>query len=116
MTLRDVASILGAEILTGEERLDEEVRTACGSDMMSEVLAFTKENSLLLTGLCNPQVMRTAEMLDLKCVVFIRGKKPSEEMIAMARNEGLVVMTVKTGMYTACGRLFASGDLPGCIN
>ena len=116
MTLREAAKILDAEILTGEERLDEEVKSACGSDMMSEVLAFTKEHSLLLTGLCNPQVMRTAEMLDLMCVVFIRGKRPTEEMLEMAQEEGMTVMATQLGMYTACGKLYTAGDLKGCMN
>lgn len=115
MTLREAAEILGAEVLTGEEFLDKEIRTLCGSDMMSEVLAFTKEDSLLLTGLCNPQVMRTAEMLDLMCVVFIRGKEPTEDMIEMARSEGLVVMTTGIGMFKACGMLYSAGAQTGCI-
>ncbi len=115
MTLREAAEILGATVLTGEESLDKEIKSICGSDMMSEVLAFTKEHSLLLTGLCNPQVMRTAEMLDLMCVIFIRGKKPTEEMIEMAADEGLVVMTIDTGMYNACGKLYSSGAQIGCI-
>ena len=76
MTARDVQKILGARVLTGEEFLDREVRSACGSDMMSDVLAFSKDHSVLLTGLCNPQVIRTAEMLDIVCLIFVRGKKP----------------------------------------
>ncbi len=114
MTLKEAAAIIGAEILTGEESLDKEIKTVCGSDMMSEVLAFTKENSLLLTGLCNPQVMRTAEMLDLMCIIFIRGKKPTEAMLDMAKEEGMVVMTTDIGMFNACGKLYATG-LCGCI-
>lgn len=78
MTVRDVRDKLGAKVLAGENHLDEEVRSACGSDMMSDVLAFSKDHSVLLTGLCNPQVIRTAEMLDIVCIVFVRGKKPDE--------------------------------------
>lgn len=115
MNLREAAAILEAEVLTGEEELDKEIISICGSDMMSEVLAFTKENSLLLTGLCNPQVMRTAEMLDLMCIVFIRGKNPTEQMLEMAKEEGKVVMTTKIGMFNACGRLYSAGAPQGCI-
>ena len=64
MTVEDVRRVLGARVLVGEQYLDREVRTACGADMMSDVLAFSKDHSILLTGLCNPQVIRTAEMLD----------------------------------------------------
>lgn len=74
MTVRDVREVLGARVLAGEEHLDREVRSACGSDMMSDVLAFSKDHSVLLTGLCNPQVIRTAEMLDIVCIIFVRGK------------------------------------------
>ena len=85
MTVRDVREVLGARVLAGEEHLDREVRSACGSDMMSDVLAFSKDHSVLLTGLCNPQVIRTAEMLDIVCIIFVRGKKPDESMLEMAR-------------------------------
>lgn len=76
MTVKDIKDILGARVACGEEYLDREVHSACGSDMMSDVLAFVKDKSVLLTGLCNPQVIRTAEMMDIVCVIFIRGKKP----------------------------------------
>ena len=88
MTVRDVREVLGARVLAGEEYMDREVRSACGSDMMSDVLAFSKDHSVLLTGLCNPQVIRTAEMLDIVCIVFVRGKKPDESMLEMARERG----------------------------
>ena len=73
MTVKDVRDVLGARVLAGEEFLDREVKSACGSDMMSDVLAFSKDHSVLLTGLCNPQVIRTAEMLDIVCIIFVRG-------------------------------------------
>ena len=88
MTVRDVKDVLGARVLAGEEFLDREVKSACGSDMMSDVLAFSKDHSVLLTGLCNPQVIRTAEMLDIVCIIFVRGKKPDESMLEMARDPG----------------------------
>ena len=80
MEISQVAGILEAEVLTCSDFLDGEVCTACGSDMMSDVLAFVKHQGILLTGLMNPQVIRTAMMMDMNCIVFVRGKMPSEEM------------------------------------
>ena len=85
MTLRQAIEVLQAEILTGEQYLDREVGTACGADLMSDVLAFHKENALLLTGLVNTQVIRTAEMSDIIGVVFVRGKRPNAEILELAR-------------------------------
>ena len=76
MTVEDVRAVLGARVLVGKEHLDREVRTACGSDMMSDVLAFSKDHGVLLTGLVNPQVVRTAEMLDIVCIIS-GGRKPT---------------------------------------
>ena len=76
MLLSEVREILKADILTGEENLDREVTSACGSDFMSDVLAYVKNQALLLTGLVNPQVVRTADMVEMKCIVFVRGKVP----------------------------------------
>ena len=83
MTIREVVKIVSGEVLVGEDRLDERVDTACGSDLMSDVLAFVKEKTVLITGLINPHVVRTSEMLDITCIVFSRGKKPSEENCAL---------------------------------
>ncbi len=115
MTARDVKDILGAKVLAGEERLDCEVRSACGSDMMSDVLAFSKDHSVLLTGLCNPQVIRTAEMLDIVCLVFVRGKRPDEAMLEMARERNLIVLATGHRMFSACGMLYAAGLHGGAI-
>ena len=84
MKIRDIISLLDAEVLCGEENLDVEIHTACGSDMMSDVLAFVKDQSALLTGLVNSQVIRTAVMMDMLCVIFVRGKKPTAEMLELA--------------------------------
>ena len=115
MTVRDARDILGARVLAGEELLDEEVRSACGSDMMSDVLAFSKDHSILLTGLCNPQVIRTAEMLDIVCVIFVRGKKPDDSIIQMAKERGLVVLATGHRMFSSCGMLYAAGLGGGAI-
>ncbi len=109
MTIDEIRSILGAKYIVGEEWKDREVHTACGSDMMSDVLAFMKDQSVLLTGLCNLQVIRTCEMMDIICVVFVRGKMPDEAMIAMAKDKGITLMTTGHRMFSACGMLYKNG-------
>ena len=109
MKLREVRDILHAEVLCGEELLDTEVRSACGSDLMSDVLAFVKNQAMLLTGLVSPQVVRTAEMMDMSCVVFVRGKQPDEGILTLARDRDMVVMATKERMYNACGLLYING-------
>ncbi|MBQ9510824.1 MAG: hypothetical protein IJR55_03910 [Clostridia bacterium] len=109
MKISKVAEILEAEILCCEELADSEVCSACGSDMMSDVLAFVKDQAVLLTGLVNTQVIRTAEMMDMRCIVFVRSKKPSEEMLELAKKNGMVVMATERRMYEACGMLYANG-------
>ena len=109
MTIRDLIPILDAKVLCGEDRLDEEVCTACGSDLMSDVLAFVKEKCVLITGLTNVHVMRTAEMLDIHCVIFARGKIPSEEILEEAREIGIAVLATENTNYTTCGLLYQAG-------
>ena len=108
MTIADVKNILSAEVVCGTA-LDTEVHNACGSDMMSDVLAFVKEQSVLLSGLVNTQVVRTAEMMDMVCIVFVRGKTPTAEMIELAEERGIVLLTTPLRMFTACGLLYKSG-------
>lgn len=109
MTIRDMVGVLHAKILLGEDRLDTPVYTACCSDLMSDVLAFVNEKTVLITGLTNPHVVRTSEMLDLKCLVFARGKIPMEEILAPAREQGLVVLSTCETAFTACGLLYQAG-------
>lgn len=109
MTVKDVKAILGAEIICGEKYLEKEVHTACGADMMSDVLAFVKDQSVLLTGLCNPQVIRTAEMMDIVCIVFVRGKVPDEAMLSIAKETEVVLLATEHRMFTACGLLYQNG-------
>ena len=115
MTVRDIQKILRADLLCEGDHLDAQVHTACGSDMMSDVLAFSKDHSVLLTGLCNPQVIRTAEMLDIVCLVFVRGKKPDDAMLEMARERNLIVMATGHRMFSACGMLYSAGLHGGAI-
>ena len=109
MTIAKAAELLQAEVICGEERLGEEIISACGSDMMSDVLAFVKDHSLLLTGLVNTQVVRTAEMMDMRCIAFVRGKEPSDEIVELAKDSGIILMKTNYRMYTACGRLWDAG-------
>jgi predicted transcriptional regulator len=109
MTIRDITEILSAEVICGEENLDHEVFSACGSDMMSDVLAYVKDQAVLLTGLVNAQVIRTAVMMDMVCIVFVRSKVPSEEMITLAQENHLVLLKTGKRMYEACGKLYAGG-------
>ena len=112
MTIGEVKSILEAKVLVGEERMEEPVVTACGSDLMSDVLAFVKDRTVLITGLINPHVVRTSEMLDITCIVFSRGKLPSQEILEEAEESGITVMSTEMTTYTACGELYVHG-LPG---
>jgi predicted transcriptional regulator len=109
MKLRQIAELLGAEVLCGEEFLEDEVLAACGSDMMSDVLAYVKDQAVLLTGLINPQVIRTAMMMDMRCLVFVRNKKPTAEMVALARENHIAVMSTQNRMYESCGLLYKNG-------
>ena len=109
MKIRKIVELLSAEVLCGEELLDGEVCSACGCDMMSDVLAFVKEQAVLLTGLCNPQVIRTAEMMDIVCIVFVRGKKPDESMIELAMEREIPLLCTGHRMFSACGMLYEKG-------
>jgi predicted transcriptional regulator len=113
VNLAEIQETLQAELVCGSEWLNREADSACGSDLMSDVLAFTKERTVLLTGLTNIQVIRTAEMSDLVGVIFVRGKKPGPEVIELALQNNLPLLITDFPMYEACGVLFKSG-LCGC--
>ncbi len=109
MKISRVKEILDAKVLTGEDLLNQEVFSACGSDLMSDVLAYVKHQGLLLTGLNNLQVVRTADMMDIIAIVFVRGKVPGEDLIELAAKKDMVIMTTEDPLYTACGKLYANG-------
>ncbi len=109
MTGNDIQTILDCKVFAGKELLNREVHTACGSDMMSDVLAYVKDQSILLTGLVNAQVIRTADMMDMLCVIFVRGKEPSADMIELANERGISLMSTEHRMFTACGLLWENG-------
>ncbi len=109
MLLREIRDLLHADVLTGEDMLDEEAFSACGSDMMSDVLAFVHDQAVLLTGLVNSQVIRTAMMMDIHCVVFLRGKRPSPDMVELAAENRIALMAAADGLFEACGILYCAG-------
>jgi predicted transcriptional regulator len=113
MILEDVKRILEAKVIVGAELLHKEVKMACGCDLMSDVLTFVKSEAILLTGLTNPQVVRTAEMADLQAICFVRGKKPVQETIEMAEAKNIPLLVTPIPMFESCGRLHREG-LPGC--
>jgi len=114
LKLNDVKIILDADVLVGEEQLDLEVKTAFGADLMSDVLAFAKAGSLLLTGLTNSQVVRTANILDIAAIILVRGKKPSTETINLAKELKIPLLTTKYILFETAGRLYAKG-IVGCL-
>ncbi|MEW6621836.1 MAG: DRTGG domain-containing protein [Bacillota bacterium] len=113
MRLSKVKILLAAEVLCGEEYLDREVACAFGCDLLSDVLAFTPSNVLLLTGLVNNQVLRTAELIEAAGVVFVRGKRPAPEVVDLAKERGIPLLATDYMLYDSCGILYQHG-LAGC--
>ena len=109
MKISVIKELLGAEVLCCEENIDRNVYSACGCDLMSDVLAYVKDQAVLLTGLVNPQVIRTAVMMDMNCIVFVRSKAPTQDMLELARESGIVVMECDKRLYEACGILYSNG-------
>ena len=115
MKISQIQELLDAEVVCGGDQLEKEVSSACGSDMMSDVLAYVKEQAVLLSGLVNPQVVRTAEMMDMQCIVFVRGKQPDEGIVDLARDRDIVLMTTKQPMFASCGMLYEKGLRGGAL-
>jgi predicted transcriptional regulator len=109
MRLSEVKEILKAKVATGEGNMDMVLRAGAGSDLMSDLLRGSKEGVLVLSGLNNIQVIRTAVIAGVSALVLVRGKEPDEEMKAQAREHGLPLLTTPFTMFTACGRLFSAG-------
>ena len=109
MKISTIKDLLEARVIAGEEHLGKHVYSACGSDMMSDVLAYVKDQAVLVTGLVKTQVIRTAERMDMVCIVVVRSKLPTPEMISLALESGLVLLATDKRMYDACGILYSSG-------
>jgi len=109
MTVAEAVALLEGQFFCGEEQGSLEIASACGADLMSDVIAFVKDRVVLLTGLVNPQVIRTATLLDIHAVIFVRGKMPSRDMIDMANEADIILGGTKLPMFLSCGRLYEAG-------
>jgi predicted transcriptional regulator len=109
MKLGKVLEIIEGKVITENVDLDQEIEMGCGADLMSDVLAFTHEGTLLMSGLTNPQVVRTAEMAGIKAIIFVRGKIPPPETIALAEGKGIPLLASKFTMFETCGRIYQAG-------
>ena len=114
MTLSEVAKILDADVLVGQDQITKEVTTAFGADLMSDVLAYAKPGSVLLTGLTNSQVVRTADILDIVAIIVVRGKHLPAETIQLAEDLGIPILSTKYILFETAGRLYTKG-IRGCI-
>jgi len=113
MKLREVISIIDGKVISKDIDLDEEAQVGCGSDLMSDVLAFSREGAIMMTGQTNPQAVRTAELAGIVAIVFVRGKLPPPESVALADEKGISLLASKYTMFETCGRLYQAG-LMGC--
>lgn len=111
MKIREIAKLLDADVLTGGDRLDEEIEKGFASDLMSDVLTL-KETPILITGLCNVQTIRTCDMAGIEFVIIVRNKKPSEDMLELAEDNEMVVLTCKYSLFRTCGLLYGGGLKP----
>lgn len=112
MKVKDVAAFVGGTVVCGSEQLEKDVEYAFASDLMSDVLTIQKDNLVLLTGLANVQTIRTAEMSDISCIVFVRNKKISSEMVKLGKENGIVMIECPFSMFKASGMLYSSGLKP----
>lgn len=109
MKLKEIVNLLDAEVLCGQEKLDYEVNFAFGSDLMSDVLSLVNKDTILLTGLTNIQAVRTAEMMDIKCIIYVRGKRPDEQVIKLAQEKDICLISTNYILFNTCGILYVNG-------
>jgi predicted transcriptional regulator len=109
MKLKDILAHVNGTVISRGVNLEMDIQRGCGADLMSDVLSFAKARALLMTGLTNPQVVRTAEMADIAAILFVRGKLPSPETIALAEEKGIPLLASKHTMFEMCGRLYTAG-------
>lgn len=114
MKLEQLKDVLEAEVSWGQEHMSQEVEAISGSDLLSDVLAFTNSGAVLLTGLANPQVVRTAEIVGISAICFIRGKIPQKGTIELAKEKEIPLLTTRLSMYESCGRLYKNGMADCC--
>jgi len=106
MKIKQLIELVEGEVLTTGLDLNRDIRGGCGADLMSDVLAYISPDAVLLTGLCSAQVVRTAQMADISAIVFVRGKRPSQDTVELANREGIPLITSRHGMFELCGRLY----------
>lgn len=109
MTIREIAERIDATVYAEPDQIEEDLTGAFGSDMMSDVLAFAENRDVLLTGLLNPQIVRTAHMLDMRCIIVVRGKTATEEIKRLAAENRIALLETKLTMYEASGKLYEGG-------
>jgi len=109
MKLEELVKLVCGRLLTEKVDVQREVKGGCGADLMSDVLASIQPEAVLLTGLCNPQVVRTAQMADVAAIVFVRGKMPAAEVVDLANQEKIPLISTPYGMFELCGRLYQAG-------
>lgn len=109
MNIRDLIRIIDGKLITQSSNLNREIKGGFGADLMSDVLASIQPEAVLLTGLCNPQVVRTAQMADVSAIVLVRGKTPPAETIRLANEENVPLVSTPYGMFEVCGRLHDAG-------
>ncbi|MFZ5878233.1 MAG: hypothetical protein ACOY0R_02570 [Chloroflexota bacterium] len=109
MKLSEIIKHVQGRVLNPDILVDHEILGGCGADLMSDVLAVVKPEAVLLTGLCNMQVVRTAQMADVRAIIFLRGKQPTPEMVALATQENIPLVSSHKGMFELCGRLYCAG-------
>jgi predicted transcriptional regulator len=109
MNIRDLIRIIDGTLITSPVNLNQEIKGGFGADLMSDVLASIQPEAVLVTGLCNPQVVRTAQMSDVAAIVLVRGKQPPEETVRLANEESVPLISAPYGMFEVCGRLHEAG-------
>jgi predicted transcriptional regulator len=109
MKLAEIVNIIDGTVFNSNQNLEMEIKGGCGADLMSDVLASVQPDAVLLTGLCNPQVVRTAQMADVQAIIFVRGKQPNKETIQLAEQEKMPLISSPYGMFELCGRLYQAG-------
>ena len=109
MKLIEIGDILQCEVLAGEDDLSREVETVVASDGMSEILAFAHPGALMITGLTNVQSARTADIANVRAIIYIRGKRPDEKAINLAQKSNIPVLATRLGMFDVCGILRERG-------
>jgi predicted transcriptional regulator len=109
MELREIIKIVDGTLLNPQIEMQVQIRGGIGADLMSDVLAASQPDAILLTGLTNPQVVRTAQMADIRAIIFVRDKKPQAETLNIANQENIPLITSPFGMFELCGRLHQAG-------